>query len=62
MKRADRGTKHVCSECATKYYDLKRSKALCPRCGGKPEVVVGKPVRRRMTPRPAPRGGFGRFP
>lgn len=36
MTPAQRGLKHVCSECACKYYDLGRKKATCPKCGGQP--------------------------
>lgn len=27
------GAKHTCADCETKYYDLARSEAACPRCG-----------------------------
>jgi uncharacterized protein (TIGR02300 family) len=27
------GTKHECYNCATKFYDLGKSEALCPKCG-----------------------------
>lgn len=27
------GTKHECSSCSTKYYDMGKSKAPCPKCG-----------------------------
>ena len=36
MNRSDRGRKHVCPECETKYYDLKKKTVACPRCGAKP--------------------------
>ncbi len=36
MNTSDRGLKHVCPECATKYYDLKKKVVACPRCGAKP--------------------------
>jgi DNA-directed RNA polymerase subunit RPC12/RpoP len=39
MKTSDRGLKHVCPECATKYYDLKKEVVACPRCGAKPLAV-----------------------
>ena len=35
MNRSNRGLKHVCPECATKYYDLKKEVVACPRCGAK---------------------------
>ncbi len=40
MNTSDRGLKHVCPECATKYYDLKKKVATCPRCGTKPPAAI----------------------
>lgn len=43
MTKPDRGLKHLCPECETKYYDLKKAVVLCPKCGAKPAVgKVGK--------------------
>lgn len=36
MAAAKHGAKHVCSDCACKYYDLRRKDATCPKCGGQP--------------------------
>jgi len=36
MNTSDRGLKHVCPECATKYYDLKGAVVACPGCGANP--------------------------
>ena len=36
MTTSERGGKHVCSECACKYYDLGKKGAACPKCGGAP--------------------------
>jgi ribosomal protein L37AE/L43A len=36
MDTSDRGLKHVCPKCATKYYDLKKEVVVCPKCGAKP--------------------------
>jgi hypothetical protein len=33
MPALDRGQKHVCLSCQTPFYDLKRPKISCPRCG-----------------------------
>jgi hypothetical protein len=55
----DRGVKHVCPDCATKYYDLKKEIVACPRCGAKPRAV------RARAAQPARRTGrmaFGRSP
>jgi len=27
------GTKHECYSCGTKFYDLGKSEAICPKCG-----------------------------
>ncbi len=40
MNTSARGLKHVCPECATKYYDLKREAVTCPRCGAKPPAAI----------------------
>ncbi len=40
MNTSDRGLKHVCPECATKYYDLKKKVVACPRCGAKPLAAI----------------------
>ncbi|MBT5050563.1 MAG: hypothetical protein HOM58_18825 [Rhodospirillaceae bacterium] len=36
MNATEFGSKHVCEACATKFYDLKRANAVCPKCGSKP--------------------------
>ena len=36
MNTPDRGMRHVCPECETKYYDLKKAIVTCPKCGAKP--------------------------
>ncbi len=40
MSKSDRGLKHVCPECATKYYDLRKEVVACPRCGAKPLAAI----------------------
>ncbi len=40
MNTSDRGLKHVCPECATKYYDLRKEVVACPRCGAKPLAAI----------------------
>lgn len=52
MNAADRGKKHVCPECAIKYYDLKKSVVACPKCGAKP----APPRVRKSTQAPRPPG------
>ena len=60
MKTSDRGLKHVCPECATKYYDLRKEVVACPKCGAKPRAV-----KLPRVARPAEKTGhmkFGRYP
>jgi uncharacterized protein (TIGR02300 family) len=33
MPAKELGTKHICFKCATKFYDLKKPEAVCPKCG-----------------------------
>ena len=33
MAKAELGLKRVCVACGTKFYDLTRTPALCPKCG-----------------------------
>lgn len=33
MAAKDLGTKHGCFKCGTKFYDLGKSQAICPKCG-----------------------------
>ncbi|MCP4247318.1 MAG: TIGR02300 family protein [bacterium] len=30
---ADLGTKHECTSCSTKFYDLGKAEPICPKCG-----------------------------
>jgi len=54
------GSKHVCSDCACKYYDLGKKGALCPKCGGQPAKrqlrSSGRPVKKSR------RSTFGQYP
>jgi len=33
MAKPELGTKRVCVSCSTKFYDLTRTPAVCPKCG-----------------------------
>lgn len=33
MPKAEWGTKHSCTACTAKFYDLNRSPPYCPQCG-----------------------------
>ncbi len=53
MAKAEWGTKRLCQSCGTKFYDFRRSPALCPKCGVKFEPKVqSKPQRVRAAPSP----------
>lgn len=34
------GTKHECYNCGTKFYDLGKSEAICPKCGANQKDAV----------------------
>ncbi len=54
----DLGTKHVCFNCATKFYDLKKPVPACPKCGvdqrSKP-AAAPKAALKRVAARPEER-------
>lgn len=50
MAKAELGTKRVCPNCGTKYYDLDRDPIVCPRCGTRFEVPTVRG--RAAAPRP----------
>jgi uncharacterized protein (TIGR02300 family) len=60
MDRSERGAKHICPECASKYYDLNKKVITCPTCGAKPIVVKVRRVARPVEK--AARTKFGRYP
>ena len=51
MPAKDLGNKHVCFKCATKFYDLRKPEAICPKCGADQK---DSPANR---PAPEPRRG-----
>ncbi len=50
---ADLGRKHVCFKCSTKFYDLHKPKAICPKCSAD---QAEKPAEAAPPPAPARRG------
>ncbi|OHC73787.1 MAG: TIGR02300 family protein [Rhodospirillales bacterium RIFCSPLOWO2_12_FULL_58_28] len=44
MVKPEWGKKRVCAHCATRFYDLKRNPAECPKCG--------TPAKEEKTPKP----------
>ncbi len=50
MAKAEWGTKRICQECGTKFYDMRRAEIICPKCETVFEVAAPKP---RRAPAPA---------
>jgi uncharacterized protein (TIGR02300 family) len=46
VTKVDLGTKRICPNCGTRYYDLNHNPIVCPKCGTVFEVVVA-PTRGR---------------
>ncbi len=46
VAKLDLGTKRVCPNCGTKYYDLNKDPIICPKCGTRFEA----PARTRAAP------------
>lgn len=42
MAKADLGTKRICPNCGTRYYDLNRAPIICPKCGTQFEIPAGR--------------------
>jgi uncharacterized protein (TIGR02300 family) len=56
MTAKDLGRKHSCWKCGTKFYDLKKSAPICPKCGADPrESPSLKPAAQEKKVRPAPK-------
>jgi uncharacterized protein (TIGR02300 family) len=58
MPAKDLGVKHTCWKCGTKFYDLKKADAVCPKCGADPReapAVKSPPAaERRRAAKEAP--------
>ncbi len=50
MVKPELGTKRVCVSCSTKFYDLTKAPAVCPKCGT--EQPVEQPRLRRPVGNP----------
>ena len=53
VAKAQLGTKRICPNCGSKYYDLNRSPIICPKCGTRFEVAAA-PARSRAAAKPVP--------
>lgn len=47
MAKAELGTKRTCVACGAKFYDLRRSPVICPKCGT--EQPAEQPRLRRLA-------------
>ncbi len=45
MAKPELGTKRVCVACSTRFYDLTKSPAVCPKCGTVQPVEQPRPKR-----------------
>jgi uncharacterized protein (TIGR02300 family) len=64
MANTELGTKRVCVACGTRFYDLQKSPAVCPKCGTeqpveqpRPRRTGGNVVEDRRPKKPAPAPG-----
>jgi uncharacterized protein (TIGR02300 family) len=48
---ASLGKKHICAECSTKFYDLGKDPAACPKCGTEVVQEVRESVFAMVTPK-----------
>lgn len=49
MAKPELGTKRLCPNCSTKYYDLNRDPILCPKCGT-PFTIAALALRAKAAP------------
>jgi len=47
---ADLGRKHTCYKCSSKFYDLKKPRAVCPKCGADQADAPAVPVAAAPAP------------
>lgn len=45
MAKPELGTKRICVACATRFYDLTKTPAICPKCGTEQPVEQPRPRR-----------------
>ena len=55
MSNPKLGTKHICKSCDTRFFDMKKSPAVCPKCGTEvKEAKVAKAKRPAPEAEPTP--------
>ena len=52
MTKAEWGVKRICSECGTRYYDMRKNPPTCPKCGTVFEAISAKAKRKPSPPEP----------
>jgi uncharacterized protein (TIGR02300 family) len=65
MAKPELGTKRVCVSCGSRFYDLTRQPAVCPKCGTeqpaeqpRPRRTGGNVVEEKRRPKPVPVPGL----
>jgi uncharacterized protein (TIGR02300 family) len=65
MAKPELGTKRVCVACGTRFYDLTKAPAICPKCGTeqppdqpRPRRTGGNVTEERRPKKPAPAPGM----
>ncbi|HTI84012.1 MAG TPA: TIGR02300 family protein [Acetobacteraceae bacterium] len=65
MAKSELGTKRVCVACSTRFYDLTKVPAICPKCGTeqppdqpRPRRTGGNVVEERRPKKPVPAPGM----
>lgn len=63
MAKPELGMKRVCVACSTRFYDLQKSPAVCPKCGTeqpieqpRPRRAGGNVVEEKRVKKPVPAG------
>jgi uncharacterized protein (TIGR02300 family) len=55
MSKPEIGTKRQCTNCGAKYFDLRKSPIVCPKCGAvyqEPDIKAREVFRRAAKPLP----------
>ena len=65
MAKPELGTKRVCVACGTRFYDLTKAPAICPKCGTeqppdqpRPRRTGGNVAEERRPKKPVPAPGM----
>jgi uncharacterized protein (TIGR02300 family) len=49
VSKPEWGTKRICQQCATRFYDMKKKPPICPKCGASIELESPKAKRARAA-------------